>query len=189
MSTDSTSTSLFNELSRYDPGKLVAGKHRALLVLDRNFFTTPNNCQNNNAINTYLKNHRCILWSIKSSYVEDETLGSLPFINGQIIGLIENAKNMVYIRNLVRANKDILALPSILIDIDLNRYQHSGFDYTIDLNNYFTTGFIKAINIIKLFEDLDAFLEMWYDPSHIFHEQAAAGIIIKNTPKLFDYNM
>lgn len=183
---DATQSNHLTALALYD-GKKIINNYKALLVLDRTFFTMHNNIQDNKIINNFLKQHRCIMWTIRNSYNEDEMIRSLPFINGQIIGLVENAKNMTYVRYLVRSDKETLALPSILIDRDIKKYIHTGFDYTIDLQNYIISGFVKVVNMAKVFEDINNFLHMWYNVNTEFTEQAASGILIKGNSSKLDY--
>lgn len=171
-------------LARYDSNK-IANNQRALLVLSRCFFTYPNNINDNRIINNFLKHHRCILWSAKSSYNDNDAIQS-PYINGQIIGLIDNAKNMTYVRQLVRSEKDVLALPSILIDYNLRKYTHTGFDFTIDLENYIT-GFVKVLNMTKVIQDIDNYLQMWYNNDFEFTEQITNGIYVRNNSNKLDY--
>lgn len=172
-------------LARYDPNKIINNK-KALILLDISFFTFNNNVENK-VIDNYLKQHQCILWSIKGSYDRDETIRTVPYIKGQIIGLVDNAKNMSYLRYLIRSEKELLTLPSILIDYDLQQYNYTGFDLTIDLQNYVVSGFVKNINYRKIFDDIDTFLQLWYNYDAQFNTAIANGIILKNNCKMMDY--
>lgn len=64
---DATQSNHLTALALYD-GKKIINNYKALLVLDRTFFTMHNNIQDNKIINNFLKQHRCIMWTIRNSY-------------------------------------------------------------------------------------------------------------------------
>lgn len=164
----------------------IFNNRQALLVIDRTFFNQTTNASLDE-VNNFIKLHKCILWTIRGTYAEDKIISDLSFINGRIIGLVDNAKNMTYIRNLFRSEKEYLYLPSILIDYNLNEYIHTGFDWTIDLKDYITIGLQKYINVLKVFEDINNFLQVWYDHTYEFESSITSGIIAKPNTKLTDY--
>lgn len=178
----STST----ELTRYNPKHKTHNSKRALLVLDRSFFNRINNA-NVETIDNFLSIHRCILWTVRGTHNDDRVIADLPFITGRIIGLINNAKNMTYIRNLFRSQKDLLSLPSILIDCNLEDYVSTGYDMTIDLKDYITIGLQKYVNMFKVIEDVNKFLDMWYDYNYEFDSSISSGIVVKQNKSIMDY--
>lgn len=178
-------------LTKQEQNKLIHS-NQALLILDKSFFTLANNIEDNRIVNNYLKQHICIIWNStvnakRCSYSLDADINSLPFINGQIIGLVDSSKNMSYIRNSIRSQKHILALPYIIIDENLGKYPYSGFDYEIDLQKYKINGLNNILDMIKVFNDINSFLANWYNIEYEFTDQAAAGIVVKNISKNIDY--
>lgn len=181
----STNNYPLSTIACYDPN-IIANNYKALLILDRCFFTKANNIQDNKVLSNFLKHHYCIMWDIKTSH-EDETIYKLPFVKGHLCGLIDKSKKMTYIRNMFRSQKDILSLPSILIDDDLSVYNYSGFDHTIDLRNYNISGFTKVINMTKVIKDINEYLHIWYNFDYQYTEQAINGIVTKNNVNKLDY--